>query len=140
MNVAITGASGHIGNCLVRKLLEQNIAVKVLVHNYKQSLKDLDVEIVKGDLLQKSSLEALCRNVDVVFHLAAKICIDGKNKDSVYTINVEGTQNLIDVCIKNKVKRFIHFSSIHTYDPYPLDKTLDESRAYIGNTKLVYEQ
>jgi len=140
MKVAITGASGHIGSCLTRELIKRGDKVKVLIHNTNSSLQDLDVEIVKGDLLNKNSLEKLCSEVDVVFHLAAKIAIDKSERDLVYKTNVEGTQNLIDVCISAGIQRFIHFSSIHAYDPHPLDEVLDETRAYIGKTKLVYEK
>lgn len=140
MKVAITGASGHIGSCLTRELIKRGDKIKVLVHNTNSSLQNLDVEIVKGDLNNKESLEKLCSDIDVVFHLAAKIAIDKSERDLVYKTNVEGTQNLIDVCISNKVQRFIHFSSIHAFDPHPLDEVLNETRAYVGKTKLIYEK
>jgi nucleoside-diphosphate-sugar epimerase len=140
MKVAITGASGHIGSCLTRELIKRGDKVKVLVHNTNFSLQDLDIEIVKGDLLNKESLEKLCSDTDVVFHLAAKIAIDKSERDLVYKTNVDGTQNLIDICISKKIKKFIHFSSIHAFDPHPLDEVLDETRAYIGKTKLIYEK
>jgi len=140
MKVAITGGSGHIGSCLIRELIKKSAKIKALVHNFDDSLKNLDIEFVKGDLADKSSLDKLCTDTDVVIHLAARIAIDKKNNDIVYTTNVNGTQNIIDICIKRKIKRFIHFSSIHALDPYPLDEVLNESRAFIGNTKLIYEQ
>ncbi len=140
MKVAITGASGHIGSCLTRELIKRGDKVKVLVHNTNSSLQDLDAEIVKGDLLNKESLEKLCSDTDVVFHLAAKIAIDKSERDLVYKTNVEGTQNLIDICISKKIKKFIHYSSIHAFDPHPLDEVLDETRDFIGKTKLVYEK
>lgn len=140
MKVAITGGSGHIGNCLIRELIKKGAKIKALVHNFDDSLKNLDLEFVKGDLTDKNSLDKLCTDADVVFHLAARIAIDKKNTDVVYNTNVQGTQNLIDVCITKKVKRLIHFSSIHALDPYPLDEVLDENRAFIGSTKLIYEQ
>lgn len=140
MKVAITGASGHIGSCLTRELINRGDKVKVLVHNSNLSIQELNIEIVKGDLNNKKSLEILCSDVDVVFHLAAKIAIDKSERELVYKTNVEGTQNLIDVCISKNVPRFIHFSSIHAYDPHPLDEVLDETRDYIGKTKLIYEK
>ncbi|MBU8893153.1 MAG: NAD-dependent epimerase/dehydratase family protein [Bacteroidales bacterium] len=140
MKIAITGGSGHIGNCLIRELIKRGATIKALVHNFDNSLKNLDLELVKGDLTDKNSLDKLCTDTDVVFHLAARIAIDKNNKDVVYNTNVGGTQNIIDICIKRKIKRFIHFSSIHTLDPHPLDEVLDENRAFIGNTKLIYEQ
>ena len=140
MKIAITGASGHIGSCLTRELIKRGNNIKVFVHNTDSNLQKLDVEIVKGDLSDKKSLEDLCSETDVVFHLVAKIAIDKSEREHVYKKNVEGTQNLIDVCIRKKVKRFIHFSSIHAFDPHPLNETLDETRAYIGKTKLIYEK
>lgn len=140
MNIAITGGSGHIGNCLIRELINKGDKVKALVHNYDSSLKNLNLEIIKGDLLDKNSLNKLCADTDVVFHLAAKIDIDGTNKELVYNTNVQGTQNLIDICTEKKIKRFIHFSSIHALDPHPLNEVLDETRAFIGKTKLIYEK
>lgn len=140
MNVSITGGSGHIGNCLIRELIHKGHKVKALVHNNNQGLENLDLEIVKGDLTNKNSLYKLCTDTDIVFHLAAKIDIDGSEKELVYNTNVQGTKNLIDICIEKNIKRFIHFSSIHAFDPHPLNEKLDESRAYIQNTKLIYER
>lgn len=140
MNISITGGSGHIGNCLIRELITKGYNIKALVHNYNSSLKNLDLELITGDLNDKTTLEYLCAGADVVYHLAAQIAIDGSNKDLVYSTNVNGTKNLIEVCIEKKVKRLIHFSSIHAIDPHPLNEVLDENRANIGNTKIIYEK
>jgi dihydroflavonol-4-reductase len=140
MNISITGGSGHIGNCLIRELINKGHKVKALVHNYNSSLKNLDLELITGDLNDKTTLEYLCAGADVVYHLAAQIVIDGSNKYLVYSTNVNGTKNLIEVCIEKKVKRLIHFSSIHAIDPHPLNEVLDENRANIGYTKIIYEK
>ncbi len=140
MNISITGGSGHIGSCLIRELINKGHKVKALVHNYDHSLKDLDLEIIKGNLTDIESLNDLCKDADVVFHLAAKIDIDGTEKELVYNTNVQGTKNLVDVCTDKKVKRFIHFSSIHAIDPHPLNEVLDENRANVSNTKIIYER
>ena len=139
MKVAITGASGHIGNCLTRILIDQGAKVKTLVHKIDHDLKDLDVEIIRGDLLNPQSLDVLCKDVDFVFHLAARISIDKKDTDLVYRTNVNGTQNLVNACRKAKVKRMIHFSSIHAFQMHPLNEVLDETRPLVDNTGVVYE-
>ncbi len=139
MKVAITGASGHIGNCLARELSDQGIAVKVLLHNFENDLRSLNVDIVNGDLLNIDSIDQLCDDVDIVYHLAAKIAIDKKDRDLVYETNVNGTRNLVKICKEKKIKRLVHFSSIHALNAYPLDQILDENRPLVESTKMIYD-
>lgn len=139
MKVAITGASGHIGNCLVRELIKKGIDVKVLVHNYKNDLAQLNVELISGNILEPESLKALCEGVDVIFHLAAKISLDNRQSELVYKTNVTGTKNIIEASKINGVKKFIHFSSIDAFQTISLDKVLDENIPLIVSGKSVYE-
>ncbi|MCD4683552.1 MAG: NAD-dependent epimerase/dehydratase family protein, partial [Bacteroidales bacterium] len=96
--------------------------------------------LVKGNVLDSNSLKKLCDGADIVFHLAAIVSIDNRDRDKIFKVNVQGTRNIIDACIKKKVKRLIHFSSIHTLSHQPLDQVLDESRPMLEKTKLAYEQ
>lgn len=139
MRIAITGASGHVGNNLCRELISEGHNVKVLVHEDPDDLESMKVKIIHGSILDENSLDELCKNVDVVYHLAAIISVGNKNKDLIYATNVTGTQNVIDSCFRNKVKRLIHFSSIHVLNPHPLDKELNESREYVDMPQMVYE-
>jgi dihydroflavonol-4-reductase len=139
MKVAVTGASGHIGGCLIRELIKKGFQVRVLVRRSKQALQDLPLELVEGDLLDIASLYELCKEVDVVFHLAAQIAIDRKEEKQVLETNIKGTENLLEVSRKLQIPRFIHFSSIHALDVHPLDKVMDESRNLISETNRVYE-
>ena len=73
--IVVTGATGHIGNVLVRELLAGGERVRVLVRPGKipPALAGLDVEMVRGDILDPASLEhALC-GAEIVYHLAARI-------------------------------------------------------------------
>ena len=140
MKVAVTGATGHVGNVLCRMLSGRGFHVRAFVHQYKPNIPDADIDMIEGDLLDISSLDRLCRDMDIVIHLAARISINGKDRDIVYRTNVQGTQNLVDVCQKLKTKRFIHFSSIHTLEQFPLDKELNETRPYIEHSDMVYEE
>src|SRR5664279_1521992 len=139
MKVAVTGASGHIGNCLVRELKKQGAVVKVLVHNFSSDLDELDVELIIGNLLDPRSLNTLCEGVDVVFHLAAQIDIGNRSAAQIYETNVTGTRNLIKSAISGKTKKFIHFSSIHAFQTEPLHMMLDESRPLVEKDKIIYE-
>lgn len=139
MKVAVTGACGHIGNNLCRELVNQGYKVKALLLDCEE-LNHPEIEIIRGNILDKNSLIELCQDVDYVFHLAAIISVDKKDQDLVYQINVEGTKNIVDVCKSEKVKRLVHFSTIHTYNPHPLDKPLDETRSQLSHTDMMYEQ
>jgi dihydroflavonol-4-reductase len=128
MDVAITGATGHVGASLVRAILAQGRSVRVLARNDLRAIQGLDVEIITGDVLQPDSLMKLFKGVQTVFHLAAKISIVGSEGGMVEKINIEGTKNVIDACIKNGVKRLVHFSSIHAFSSHPKDEVIDETR------------
>ena len=139
MKVAITGASGHIGNCLVRELKKQGAEIKVLIHNFRNDLDELDIELIEGNLLEPESLNKLCNGVDVVFHLAARIAIENRYSPQVYKTNVTGTKNIIKAANYGGAKKFIHFSSIHAFQTQSSDPILDESRSMVETNKTIYE-
>ncbi len=139
MKVAVTGASGHIGNCLVRELKKQGAEIKVLVQNFSSYLDEMDVEVIRGNLLEPESLIALCEGVDVVFHLAAQIAIENRSASLTYETNVTGTKNMIKAANHGRAKKFIHFSSIHAFQIGSPDQMLDESRSLVESDKTIYE-
>ena len=138
VKVAVTGASGHIGNCLVRELIRKGMHIKVLVHEFENDLDQLDVEIITGNLLDVESLKKLCENVEVVFHLAAIISLDNRNRKKVYEVNVTGTNNLIQTAKTAGVKKFIHFSSIDALQITPNVLILDENVKLVESKESVY--
>lgn len=138
MHVAVTGASGHIGNCLVRELKKQGAGIKVLVHNFRNDLDEMNLELIPGNLLEPESLNRLCEGVDVVFHLAAQITIDNRLPDNVLATNVTGTVNLLKAAQAGSVKKFIHFSSIEAFQTQNADLTLDENRPLVEANRPVY--
>lgn len=140
MKIAVTGANGHVGACLVRLLLKENHEVRVLAHFGNRALQGLDVEIVKGGLKDIAVLQRLCHDREVIFHLAAKISIGNESYEEVYKVNVDGTRNLTIAAREAGVKRFIHFSSIHALVQYPQDKPVDETRPPALHSKMVYEK
>jgi dihydroflavonol-4-reductase len=139
MKVAVTGASGHIGNCLVRELKKQGAVIRVLVHNFRCDLDEMDVELIPGNLREPESLIPLCKGVDVVFHLAAQIAIENRSSGQVYETNVTGTKNMIKAANYGGAKKFIHFSSIHAFQIGSPGQLLDESRSLVETNKTIYE-
>src|SRR5438105_1250174 len=75
MKIALTGATGHVGANLSRKLLEEGHQVRALVRNERLGLDGVAVEVCAGDLGDRESLERAFQGVEVVYHLAARISI-----------------------------------------------------------------
>ncbi|MDC0255177.1 NAD-dependent epimerase/dehydratase family protein [Bacteriovoracales bacterium] len=129
--VAVTGASGHLGNNFIRLLLAENYSVRVLVlpgcKVGGSSLKGLDVQIFIGSVLQKETLTGFINGADFVVHLAGVISIDGDKDGLVEKVNVEGTANVAEMALEMKVKRLVYMSSIHVYDFLQYDRPIDET-------------
>ncbi len=140
MKIAVTGANGHVGINLCKSLLNKNHQVRALIHQNSLGIKNIPVEIVRGNILDLSSVQQFLKDVDVVFHLAARISITGDHDGMVMRINTEGTQNVLTGALESGVKRFIHFSSIHAFQQGPHDLTLDESRPLVDHVGFAYDR
>lgn len=138
MQIAVIGASGLIGNNLCRALLEKGMKVKALVHINSNSLERLDVEKVRGDILDSACLHQFLQGVDVVFHAAGKISVDGDKDGTVRSVNVVGTKNIVEACLATGVQRLVYFSSIHALQQQP-EEALDENRALVGDEGLLHD-
>jgi dihydroflavonol-4-reductase len=116
----VTGATGHIGNVLVRQLLERGDHVRALVRQGKNpaALQGLDVEIVPGDLLDVNSLVRAMEGVDLVYHLGAKISLASGPNPEVERVNLEGTRNVLAAISATGVKRLVFASSIYALRSY----------------------
>jgi dihydroflavonol-4-reductase len=134
MIVAITGANGHIGANLVRSLLEKKQQVRTLVFNDRNGLEGLAVETVRGDVRDPASVERLVAGAEVVYHLAAAVSISGKDWPILESINITGTRNVVEACLKCGVRRLVHFSSIHAITQEPLESPLDEMRPLVDSS------
>jgi dihydroflavonol-4-reductase len=139
MNIAVTGASGHVGSNLCRELIHQGHHVKVLVYHDTKGIEGLGLTLVEGDILDVGSVRELCRDVEIIFHLAARISIGGNKKELIYRTNVEGPENIIRCCREMGVRRLVHFSSIHAFNNSPVDQPLDESWPAIVSGRPVYD-
>lgn len=114
MNILVTGASGHIGNNLIAELIQKGHHVRILLRNENPLyLTQFPLEVFMGDILDKKIVHKATRNIDTVFHLAAKISITNREAKEMLQTNIQGTQNVVDACFKNQVKKLVHFSSVH---------------------------
>jgi dihydroflavonol-4-reductase len=128
----VTGATGHIGNVLVRKLLERGEKVRALIlpGEDTQPLTGLDVEQVPGDVLDTSSLWQSFRGVRGVFHLAGLITIMPGKNPQVRRVNVDGTVNVLRAALRHGVQRLVYTSSIHALARLPHGRIVDENAPF----------
>jgi len=140
MKVAITGASGHVGNNLSQVLLSQGATVSALCHQDVRALEKLNITRVYGNVLDQASLLECFQNAEVVYHLASVISIDGDRHGRVQEINEAGTRFVVEACLKSGVRRLVHFSTIHALQQFPLEEALDETRPLVDDTGSIYDQ
>lgn len=127
----VTGASGHAGANLVRALINRGRSVRAVVHNDARALEGLDLDRVAADVTDVTSLRRAFEGADVVYHLAAQISLGMDNREGLRRINVIGPANVVAACLDCRVRRLVHFSSIHALQQEPLHDPIDESRPYV---------
>ena len=134
----ITGGSGHVGANLSRELIKNGIKVRCIDFDRDyRAYENLDVELMPGSVTDKESLDSIFNGVDIVFHTAAVISLERRNKDLIRSVNVEGTRNVCEASLKHKVNKLIHFSSVDAFNRYPLEDPLLEDRPLIEDRKAV---
>ncbi len=130
--ITVTGATGHIGNVLVRKLTGTGIRIKALVLP-GEDIKPLEgtaAEVVEGDVRDRKSLIKAFSNAKIVFHLAGMISIVRGQRSMLEEVNVEGTKNVIDACLKTGVEKLIYTSSIHALKEPPAGTVITEEQGF----------
>ncbi|MCR3906831.1 MAG: NAD-dependent epimerase/dehydratase family protein [Tenericutes bacterium] len=115
----VTGANGHLGNTIVRMLRNQNQIVRgfILPNDSKKMLKSLGVQVFLGDIRDRNSTEQLFKDTHdaemIVIHTAGIVSISSKKHPILFDVNINGTKNIADLCVKYNVHKFIHISSVH---------------------------
>ncbi len=136
--ILVTGATGHIGNVLVRELLARGETVRALVmpQEDRTPLAGLEVEIVEGDVLDPASLDRALRGVDVVYHLAGLISIQPGPDPVLHRVNVEGTANVLHAARRAGVRRLVYTSSIHAIARPSTEGVIDETIPFDPRTAI----
>ncbi len=116
MRVFITGATGLVGSYVCRQLLENGHEIRAVKRSSSKMtlLTDIEkrIEWVVGDMNDTEFLEESLVDIDAVIHAAAIISFDKRWEQKMYQTNVLGTADLVNACLKLKVKKFLHVSSV----------------------------
>lgn len=114
--ILVTGANGFLGSYLTRLLVQRGCPVKILVRpNARLDLISdvLDkVSISYGDILDLPSLSLAFEGITHVYHTAAIVSFESKRKAFMLKTNIEGTANIVNLCLDHKVKKLVHVSSV----------------------------
>jgi len=147
--VAITGGAGFIGSHLTEFWLEKGAEVRI-IDNFRTGKREnikffSDAILYEGDIRDKSFVDKALEGVDYVHNLAAMISVPEsiENPYECEEINIIGLLNLLEACVKHKVKKIIHSSSAAIYGDSPESpKIIDfapNPKSPYGITKLCGE-
>lgn len=116
MKALVTGATGFLGAHIVRELLMDGAAVRVLARKGgdRRNLAGLDVEISEGDLLDKQSLAAAFTGCDTLFHAAADYRLWAKEPAAMYAANVDGTRSILQAALDAGLEKVVYTSTVGT--------------------------
>lgn len=127
MKILITGATGYIGHKLAMEAARRNYTVHILVRDLQSPLLPVHPNIIafKGDITDKESVIAAMKDCDKVMHAAAIAKLSAKDNSIFYSVNVEGTRNMLDAALASGIKKFVFTSSGAVIGPsgkYPMSE------------------
>lgn len=149
--ILVIGGAGFIGGFVVRELLKTDVGEVVVYDNFTRGkmeniadcLEDARCSVFPfgGDIRDTDVLDAAMKGVDAVFHLAAMWLLHCRDfPRTAFEVNIGGTFNVLEACVKNKVKKLIYSSSASVYgDAVEVPMTEDHpfnNKNFYGATKI----
>lgn len=150
----LIGGAGLIGSHTVESLLKEDVAEVIIYDNFsrgaqenlEEGLRDPRLKIYPhgGDILHRDILDAAMKGVDGVFHFAALWLLHCHDYPrSAFEVNIGGTFNVVEACLRNGVKRLVYSSSASVYgdavsEPMTEDHPYNNTNFY-GATKIAGE-
>jgi nucleoside-diphosphate-sugar epimerase len=151
--IFITGASGLLGSSLIKALFEKQggplpLQIRALYRKQIPAIQFADkIEWIEGDVLDVLVLEEALKGVELVYHCAAIVSFDPKQKQKMHATNVEGTANVVNACIDAGVKKLLFVSSVAALGRIREEGSINEtmnwseatSNSEYGKTKYLAE-
>lgn len=152
--ILVIGGAGFIGSHVVEELLQTDVSKVVVYDNYArgklsniaESLADSRCSVFNdgGDIRETDVLNRAMKDVDAVVHLAAMWLLHCKDYPrTAFNVNIEGTFNVLEACVKNDIERLIYSSSASVYGDaveVPMLETHPfNNRNFYGATKIAGE-
>ena len=152
--VLVIGGAGFIGSFVIRELLKYDVSEVIIydnfargkIENIEDCLKDQRCHLYEngGDIRDTDLMDNAMKDVDYVFHLSAMWLLHCKDfPRTAFHVNIEGTFNVLEACVKNKIKKLIYSSSASVYgDAAQVPMTEDHpynNKNFYGATKIAGE-
>ena len=143
--ILVTGGTGIVGAHLLLKCVKQNSKV-VATYRREEGLKKIKtlfekqspdylkyfktIEWIKAPLNDLTLLNNAFKNIDYVYHCAAKVTLADSNAEKLMKSNAEGTANIVNASIKHKIKKLVYVSSIAAIGAEKYITTVDEDSSW----------
>ncbi len=144
--VLVTGGGGFVGRSVVKALCQRGVDCLIVGRNRYPDLEKIGAVSCVGDIRDQDFLVRSAQDVDTVFHVASLTGIWGKWSE-YYSINVQGTKNVLTACLENSVSRLIYTSTPSVVfagtDIYNGDETLPYAETFLchyAHTKTLAER
>jgi nucleoside-diphosphate-sugar epimerase len=139
MRALVTGGAGYFGELLARKLLERGYSVRIFDVNLPAGS---GMEVIQADIRDLGAVLAACQEIDVAFHNVAQVPL-AKDKRLFWSVNCDGTKNLLEACARYRVNKVIYTSSSAVYgvpkENPVTDETIPTPMEEYGRAKLAGE-
>lgn len=125
--ILVTGGTGLVGSHLLFELAKTGNQIRALIRS-KASIKKVikifsyytdnpdelikQIQWVEGDVLDIESLEKAIENISIVYHCAAVVSFNTKNNSELLKTNVEGTENIVNLCLEKNIEKLCFASSV----------------------------
>jgi nucleoside-diphosphate-sugar epimerase len=116
-HVLVTGGTGFLGAYIIKELIGKGYCVRAIRRNnklpfYIPASVFEKVEWLDGDILDISGLEEAMQGMDAIIHAAGKVSFKSKERRELFSTNIEGTANMVNMALEQHIPRFIHVSSV----------------------------
>lgn len=151
--ILIIGGTGLVGSHLILECYKENLKLRV-TYRSKEKLNNLKYHLKKNHLMKSCYLKSIdwvnvnlndivslgdaIRGVDFVYHCAAKVSLADYDKDELFKTNIEGTSNVVNMCLKYKVKKLLYLSSISSIGANNDVKIINESHSWDDNRDYTF--
>ena len=129
--ILVTGANGLVGSHLITKLLQQNKQVRALYRNNLPAITHQNLQWIEGDILDIIGLEEAMEGITQVYHCAAIVSFNPKERKILYQTNIEGTANVVNSCLDMHIKKLIHVSSVASLGKALKNEPINEGAKWI---------
>ena len=132
--ILVTGGAGLVGNELIHQLLQDGFKVKAIYNNTPITISHPNLQTDQCDILDVVKLEEVMHGITHVYHCAAIVSFDPKEKYNLLKLNVEGTANVVNACIDEGVIKLVHVSSVAALGRIRKGETVTEKMNWTEET------